>query len=93
LILAIALPGATRNLTRRTAPGEKGVAAIVGQPNLPKEPVPGLAHEYPVAQCRSTDNTVNFLSTPTEAAREAQKKSKLTFLLHISGNFEDSSFT
>ncbi len=37
--------------------------------------------------------TVNFVATPEEASRQARKNNKLTFLLHISGNFEDSDFT
>ena len=97
LILAITLTAATRNSTRQTAPGEERTAALVGQSNRPEEPVPSSAAQYPITQsctARTTHGTtVNFLSTPTEAARTAQKNNKLTFLLHISGNFEDADFT
>jgi hypothetical protein len=36
---------------------------------------------------------VNLAATPADAANEARKNNKLTFLLHISGNFEDADFT
>jgi hypothetical protein len=36
---------------------------------------------------------VAFVSTPTQAARRAHNEGKLTFLLHVSGNFEDPDFT
>ena len=36
---------------------------------------------------------VQFVSTPTEAAREAKKDEKLVFVLHVSGHFEDPRFT
>jgi hypothetical protein len=97
LILAIALTAATRNSTRQTAPDEERTAALVGQPNRPEEPVPSSAVQYPITQSCSALTThgtnVNFLSTPAEAARKAREHNKLTFLLHISGNFEDPDFT
>jgi hypothetical protein len=97
LILAIALTAATRNPTSQAAPGEEKTAVLVGQPNRPEPPVPSSAAQYPFTQscsARTTHGTtVNFLSTPTEAARKARENNKLTFFLHISGNFEDSDFT
>jgi len=97
LIITIALTTATRNSTRQTVSGEEKIAALVGQPNRPAEPLASPADQYPITQfcsARTTHGTtVNFLSTPTEAARKAQENNKLTFLLHISGNFEDSDFT
>lgn len=36
---------------------------------------------------------VDFLATPAEAAQQAKSASKLLFLLHVSGNFEDPQFT
>jgi hypothetical protein len=36
---------------------------------------------------------VDFLGSQAEAAREARRERKLLFVLHISGNFEDSKFT
>jgi hypothetical protein len=97
LIITIALTAATRNPTSRTAPGEEKTAALVGQSNRPEEPLASPPVQYPITQSCSTRTThgtnVNFLSTPTEAARKARKNNKLTFLLHISGNFEDADFT
>jgi hypothetical protein len=36
---------------------------------------------------------VDFVSTPSEAARLAQKQEKLVFVLHLSGIFEDPTLT
>jgi hypothetical protein len=43
--------------------------------------------------CGSHGTQVEFLDTPTEAAKQAKKEEKLVFVLHVSGNFEDSRFT
>src|SRR5262249_25065160 len=97
LILAISLTAATGTSTRQTAPDEERTAALVEEPNRPQAPVPSAAAQYPTTQscsARTTHGTnVNFLSTPAEAARKARENNKLTFLLHISGNFEDADFT
>jgi hypothetical protein len=37
--------------------------------------------------------SVLFLGNPVEAAETARRESKLLFVLHVSGNFEDSCFT
>ena len=36
---------------------------------------------------------VGFVSNPVLASRLAREESKLTFILHVSGNFEDAGFT
>jgi hypothetical protein len=36
---------------------------------------------------------VTFLCDPADAAAEARRQGKLLFVLHLSGNFEDSQFT
>jgi hypothetical protein len=36
---------------------------------------------------------VNFLASPAEAFSAAKKEKRLTLILHVSGNFEDSGFT
>ena len=36
---------------------------------------------------------VEFVESPTEAAKLAKKEGKLVFVLHVSGNFEDPRFT
>jgi hypothetical protein len=45
------------------------------------------------AACGSHGTSIDFLDTPGEAARQAKKQSKLVFVLHVSGNFEDPRFT
>jgi hypothetical protein len=37
--------------------------------------------------------SVNFVATPRLAFRQAALEDKLVFLLHVSGNFEESAFT
>jgi hypothetical protein len=43
--------------------------------------------------CGSFGTSVEFVDTPSEAARMAKKEQKLVFVLHVSGNFEDPRFT
>lgn len=41
----------------------------------------------------SCGTAIDFLDTPSEAAKKAAKEQKLVFVLHVSGNFEDPRFT
>jgi len=70
---------------------------IVAQQKPPLEAILTPITQDWVAQTCSAQTThgtaVNFVATPAEAARQARKDNKLTFLLHISGNFEDADFT
>ncbi len=98
LVLATTLTAATWKSRRPMPPGEQKIAAVVvGQPDLREVLLSTPAVQYPIAPSCSTRTTegtaVNFVATPAEAAREARKTNKLTFLLHISGNFEDADFT
>jgi hypothetical protein len=43
--------------------------------------------------CRTFGTAVDFVSTPSEAAKKAKKEQKLVFVLHVSGKFEDPRFT
>ena len=43
--------------------------------------------------CASFGTAVEFVSTPSEAAKQAKKEQKLVFVLHVSGKFEDPRFT
>ena len=45
------------------------------------------------ATCGSFGTTVEFLDTPSDAAKKAKKDEKLVFILHVSGNFEDPKYT
>ena len=43
--------------------------------------------------CGKFGTQVNFVETPSEAARQALKEQKLVFVLHVSGHFEDPRLT
>jgi hypothetical protein len=45
------------------------------------------------SSCGSYGTSVKFVSTPSEAARQAKREEKLVFVLHVSGHFEDPTFT
>ncbi len=49
--------------------------------------------EKPKDGCGRFGTQVEFVSSPSEAARKAQKEEKLVFVLHVSGHFEDPRFT
>jgi hypothetical protein len=53
----------------------------------------GLDTPADKATCGSHGTTIDFVDTPSEAARQAKKAEKLVFVLHVSGNFEDPRFT
>jgi len=36
---------------------------------------------------------VEFMTSPAEASRVAKLNTRLQFILHVSGNFEDTAFT
>jgi hypothetical protein len=56
-------------------------------PTMPLEPA------GPVCTPENYGTSVAFLSSPADAAKQALRDQKLVFVLHISGNFEDSQFT
>jgi hypothetical protein len=43
--------------------------------------------------CGQFGTTLTFAESPAVAARQALKEEKLVFVLHVSGNFEESQFT
>jgi len=47
----------------------------------------------PLAGREHFGTAVGFVRNPVEAARVARAERKLTFLLHVSGNFDDPGFT
>ena len=47
----------------------------------------------PEGTCGRYGTNVEFVSTPSEAARQAKKDEKLVFVLHVSGYFEDPNLT
>jgi len=62
----------------------------------PPLPLPGpepILKEKASAKCGKHGTTINFFSTPKEAAEDAKKEEKLVFVLHLSGIFEDPTLT
>jgi hypothetical protein len=43
--------------------------------------------------CGNYGTTIEFRKTPQSAAAQALKEEKLVMVLHVSGNFEDPTFT
>ena len=43
--------------------------------------------------CGKFGTSVDFVNTPSEAAKKAKKEEKLVLVLHVSGHFEDPRFT
>ncbi len=63
-------------------------------PAEPKQQVAGPPEPMPARPAGETYGTsVLFLNNPEQAARIAKQEAKLLFVLHVSGNFEDSCFT
>ncbi len=56
-------------------------------------PIPAPRPKPPEDTCGKYGTSVEFLSTPSEAARKARQEQKLVFVLHVSGHFEDPKFT
>jgi hypothetical protein len=75
----------------RPAPVLPVASAPEPPPAAPERP----AAEESAATCagESYGTSVKFLNSPAEAARQARTAGKLLFVLHVSGNFEDSRFT
>ena len=71
----------TAGLTAAIWVGFVGAAQEKGKPAADSEP----------ASCHGT--AVNFVDTPSEAAKQAKKEEKLVFVLHVSGQFEDPGIT
>jgi hypothetical protein len=53
----------------------------------------GTPPDKPEATCGKYGTSVEFVSTPSEAAQQAKKEQKLVFVLHVSGYFEDPKLT
>jgi hypothetical protein len=59
-----------------------------------RAPLPGELEADPACGVYETYGTrVEFVPTPGQAGRLARRSGKLLFVLHVSGNFEDSCFT
>jgi len=67
------------------------------QATSPKAP-PAKEHKHDDATCTTCGNrtfgtSLEWVETPSEAAKQAAKEQKLVFVLHVSGHFEDDGFT
>jgi hypothetical protein len=51
------------------------------------------AGEKAKGECGTYGTTIEFRKSPQSAAARALKEEKLVFVLHVSGNFEDPTFT
>ena len=60
------------------------VPAAMSKDAKPAEPQPG---------CGGYGTSVDFEDTPKAAADKAKKEEKLVFVLHVSGDFEESGRT
>jgi hypothetical protein len=81
-----AVPGAELD----AKPAGSGPAAQPAKSAAPAAPAKAKAEE---SDCGSFGTRVDFVDTPSKAARIAKKEEKLVFVLHVSGNFEDPRFT
>ena len=63
-------------------------------PAAPATPAPKPADKAPEAgSCGKYGTAIDFLDTPTQAAKQARREQKLVFVLHLSGIFEDPKRT
>jgi hypothetical protein len=58
----------------------------------PVPPQPSLVTEKEQT-CGSYGTKIEFVASPSDAAKLAKKENKLVFILHVSGHFEDPKFT
>jgi hypothetical protein len=63
------------------------------RPDAQDTPDDALLGASPAGACETYGTSVQFLSNPAAASRQARRQDKLVFLLHVSGNFEDAKFT
>jgi hypothetical protein len=79
------------NLLLRTAAG-LCLAPLLGLGLLGATEPPNLLKKDE-GSCGSFGTSVEFVDTPSAAAKRARKEQKLVFVLHVSGHFEDPRFT
>jgi hypothetical protein len=95
-----AKPRASLSLPNSASESLPEPGPVAPEPAVPTQPTvdpllaASVAEPAPAeAPCETYGTTVNFFSSQTAAARQAARDKKLQFVLHISGNFEDSKFT
>ena len=82
----------------RSVPPAEVAAQEAKSPGAPPVAPTGAPDDVWPADRQGSDResfgtAVEFVRNPSEAGRVADRQHKLTFLLHVSGNFEDSCFT
>src|SRR5258708_998422 len=70
-----------------------GFGVLVTPTKGEQPPVPSVLGDKSEKTCGSHGTQIEFVGTPTEAAKQAKKENKLVFVLHVSGHFEDPRFT
>jgi hypothetical protein len=89
-------PSLPEELTAPTAPSQAPLSWTGREPELQLDSAakPTTADPTPAKpSCESYGTSVQFVSNQSAAARQALHDNKLLFVLHVSGNFEDSKFT
>ena len=64
---------------------------VATQPPRPLPPTPPATQDD--SGCGKYGTTIDFLDTPTQAAKQARREQKLVMVLHLSGIFEDKNLT
>ena len=70
-----------------------GLGLALAPVAMSKDSKPAPKPPEPQVGCGGYGTAIDFLDTPSAAARKAKKEQKLVFVLHVSGNFEDPRFT
>jgi len=70
-----------------------GAKEAIGNLEMPVGPECKVCRPEKAEERPTFGTAVGFVRNPQEAARIAAAEHKLTFLLHVSGDFEDSGFT
>jgi len=70
-----------------------GLLCVLGQSVALAGDVSPASNFTEAKSCGEHGTTIDFESSPSEAARKALKEEKLVFVLHISGLFEEPDFT
>jgi len=76
--------------------GSAGATDLIGTPGPGPGAPPLIKNIIPVKPpapgCGKHGTTIDFVDTPSEAAKLAKKEGKLVFVLHVSGHMEDPRF-
>ena len=70
------------------------VAVVLDKVEKPRDEIKlEIPKHKPKPGCKNFGTFVDFVRSPQLASREAKDDSKLVFLLHVSGDFDDDAFT